>query len=264
MSNEMSKNEEQGVSREMACFLGEMAECAYSADGVVAGQLGNRGMKLLLFLDRQGTQGFVGGNDKMMVLAFRGTEPPCIADWLTDFDIGLVAGPGGRVHEGAYVALNYVWRDVWRYIHEKRQSRTLWVTGHSLGGALATLATAKLRLEKDEPVNGLCTFGQPRVGDRDFAARFDADFAAKAFRYVNNNDIVPRVPFRALGYSHVGMFRYFDAEGVQHDNEMIWWEKLVDRMTGRVQDLLIPGSDGLKDHFMERYLENLRRAASCP
>lgn len=53
---------------------------------------------------------------------------------------------------------------------------------------------------------GLYTFGQPRTGDREFARKPDADFEQQTFRYVNNNDIVTRVPFRAMNYSHVGLF----------------------------------------------------------
>ena len=80
--------------------------------------------------------------------------------------------------------MSYVWRDIWQFIFKQRKGRALWITVHSLGAALATLAVAKLRLEKDEPVNGLYTFGQPRTGDRDFAKNFNADFGNQTFRYV--------------------------------------------------------------------------------
>lgn len=194
----------------------------------------------------------------MLILAFRGTQD--LRDWMTDLNVVLVGGPGGKVHDGFLNALGYVWRDIWQYIRTQRQSRSLWVTGHSLGAALATLAVAKLRLEQDEAVNGLYTFGQPRTGDREFAKNFDADFAGQTFRYVNNNDIVTRVPFRSMSYSHVGTFKYFDENGDQRDN-ISWWDKVVDRVKGRIEDLLKPGTDGIKDHAIADYVTFLGRAA---
>lgn len=254
------ENAAQVFSSKNAYFMGRAATLAYQDQPAIKAELVGDGLSLFEFFQGRETQAFIGGNDEMLVLSFRGTEPTKLADWMSDLDLGLVAGPGGKVHEGFNIALSYVWRDIWRFISAERKRRSLWVTGHSLGAALATLAVAKLRLEKDEPVNGLYTFGQPRTGGREFATRFDADFAAKTFRYVNNNDVVPRVPLRAMEYSHVGTFRYFDADGLLHRDEMIWWDKLLDRMQGRVGDLLKPGTDGLKDHGMEKYLANLKRA----
>ena len=69
----------------------------------------------------------------------------------------------------------------------------VWVTGHSLGAALATLAT--IRLTNDGiPVNGLYTYGCPRVGEVKFRSLFEENVTARAYRLVNNNDIVARIP----------------------------------------------------------------------
>lgn len=248
-------------SKKNAYWLGKASQIAYDdSPDQARSALEAWGFTTFEPFDNLETQAFIAGNDNLLVLAFRGTEGN-IRDWMTDLDIGLVGGPGGMVHEGFHAALSAVWRDIWRFISQQRNRRALWVTGHSLGAALATLAVAKLRLEKDEPVNGLYTFGQPRTGDRDFAKNLDADFEKQTFRYVNNNDIVPRVPFRAMSYSHVGTFRYFDADGDQRD-DISWWDKVVDRMEGRIEDLLKPGTDGLKDHFMARYVASLERSVS--
>jgi triacylglycerol lipase len=120
------------------------------------------------------------------------------------------------------------------------------------------LAVATLRQSEDKPVYGLYTFGQPRVGDRNFERTFNLDCKPRAFRFVNNNDVVPRVPPRELGYSHVGTFLYFDTEGtVQSDPS--WWYRLLDSFKGRIEDFLKPGTDGSKDHSMARYLANLEK-----
>jgi triacylglycerol lipase len=246
----------RNFSAKNAALLGKASQVVYKPAAQAQGEVTGWGLTEFQPFNKLGTQAFIAGNSEALVLAFRGTEPGELQDWMTDINVALVGGPGGRVHEGFFAALSSVWRDVWKYISQERKSRSLWVTGHSLGAALATIAVAKLRLEKDEPVNGLYTFGQPRTSDRDFAKNFDGDFGSQTFRYVNNNDIVPRVPFRSMSYSHIGTFKYFDSNGDQRD-DISWWDKIVDRVRGGFDDLLAPGTDGIKDHSMENYIANL-------
>lgn len=130
-----------------------------------------------------------------------------------------------------------------------------------MGGALATLAVAKLRYENDKPIYGLYTFGQPRAGNRDFERTFNSDFKTRAFRFVNNNDVVPRIPLRLMKYSHVGTFIFFDQDGNIH-SDMGWWYRLLDNFTGRIEDFLKPGTDGIKDHDMAKYVANLEKNIS--
>ncbi|CAN92390.1 Probable Lipase [Sorangium cellulosum So ce56] len=80
----------------------------------------------------------------------------------------------------------------------------LYITGHSLGGAVATLAAAIVyadhRFEHYRPLlKGVYTFGQPMVGDATFAEEFKDDLGKNLFRHVYNSDIVPRFPSRAMG-----------------------------------------------------------------
>ncbi len=234
-----------------AYWLGRASELAYQSDDQIRAEVNSWGLNEVVILNRQTTEAFIAANDQTILLAFRGTTD--LRDMMTDLDIELVSGPGGRVHEGFLTALGYVWRETWKFIHTNRQKRSLWITGHSLGGALAVLATARLRLEKQEPVNGCYTFGQPRVGDRDFGRHLDEDFQSHLYRYVNNNDVVPRIPKRIMGYADAGLFRYFD-EGGRFRDDISWWDLLVDRLQGRLEDLLEPGTDGVKDHSISKYV----------
>ena len=245
-----------------ASILGEAASLAYrdyeSVKKVVEEEWK---MELLEFFDVQDTQAFLARTPKAdggMILAFRGTES--LKDWMTDADIRLVNGPGGKVHEGFNCALNTIWRNLWKRLSDSAQrgQRSLWITGHSLGAALATLATAKIRLEQSHPVSGLYTFGSPRAGDQDFKRNFEQDFMYRTFRFVNNNDVVPRIPFRALNYDHVGIFKYFSYKG-KLDDKKTWDQILLDGLKGRIDDLLAPGTDGVKDHAIIRYVENLSK-----
>ena len=86
--------------------------------------------------------------------------------------------------------------------------KTLYLTGHSLGGALATIAACELLAEF--PITGIYTFGQPRVGDAVTAAFIRYHYPTGYHRFVFDDDIVPRVP---PGYTHVGRLYHFDANG---------------------------------------------------
>lgn len=237
--------------------LGESAGLAYQPPEAVKKKLKTWNLELVEFFDVADTQAFVARTpnaDGALILAFRGTES--VKDWMTDIDVNLVNGPGGKVHDGFLCALNTIWRPLLRLMDATREKRRLWVTGHSLGAALATLATAKLRIEKAIPVTGLYTFGSPRVGNEDFARNFDADFYYQNYRVVNNNDVVPRIPFRWMNYRHVGVFKYFDATGKIND-KVSWSQITLDRLKGRIDDFLDPGADGIKDHAIVRYVTNL-------
>ena len=240
-----------GANAEM---LGKAASLAYADDATIVKTAQSWNMSLVRSFSLKETQAYIIGDDNTWILAFRGTEPKKIKDWITDFDAKQIGGPTGKVHEGFFVALSYIWSDLWNILKEERGFRSLWVTGHSLGGALATLAVAKLRQERGHPVNGLYTFGQPRVGDEEFSTHFNQDFGAYTYRFVNNNDVVPRVPTRLMNYRDIGTFKYFDQYGKISD-KITWDQILLKRVGERIEDIL--GLDEFKDHGMDNYLRNL-------
>lgn len=149
-----------------------------------------------------------------VVIAFRGTKS--FDDWMTDLQATPVsfpwifaAGPDvGDIHAGFGHALVDAWgqiRDAVRTLSsspniapDPQQQPTLWLTGHSLGGALAVLAGAAFSMWSDAPlrsVSGIYTFGQPRIGLFRFCSNYDHLLSDKTFRFVNDQDLVPRVPF---------------------------------------------------------------------
>ncbi|KAG0266557.1 hypothetical protein DFQ27_009667 [Actinomortierella ambigua] len=81
---------------------------------------------------------------------------------------------------------------------KKQKKLRFFVAGHSLGGGLATLFVAKLVQTKSPLLNifsGLYTYGNPKIGDKDFSRAFGYSLASKMFHHVHNNDIISRVPF---------------------------------------------------------------------
>jgi len=248
---------------ENACQLAAAAELVYQpALEVKRHVTGIWGMQRVSFFDVSGTQLLVAANDELILVCFRGTEPDQLDDWITDSRVEMVPGPmGGRVHAGFYNALSHVWQQVTNQVAELTAARTrpLWVTGHSLGAALATLATARW-LDAGRKVQGLYTFGQPRTGDEQFARHFNFAFKPYAYRLVNHNDLVTRVPPRALGYSHTGTFKYFTERGELVD-DINWWQRFLDSWQYALDDFFDWARDGVRDHNMTQYRELLARTA---
>lgn len=186
----------------------------YSTQQVVSDYLDRWGFTHVAPLRGSRTQGFVARRERTIVVAFRGTEPVNAVDWLSDVNyhhrwlvpknpprLGLAPGVAparvqGGVHGGIGYALDEVLDPMVKAVQTFRKNGAdrIFCTGHSLGGALAVLGAAVLRLGLDLPVAGVYTYGQPRVGDPDFCGAFDEALGNVTFRYVNGSDIVPHVP----------------------------------------------------------------------
>lgn len=241
-----------------AYWLGQAALLAYENGATIVEKTEEWGLRKCAFISEKDTQCFVAADNRKIILAFRGTEPKKIRDWMSDARIVQVSGPFGKVHKGFDRALRAVWSQVQDTIASYRdRAQSLWITGHSLGGALALLAMAYLR-DEDRPVYGLYTFGQPRVGNREFERTFNQDCRGICFRFVNNNDVVTRVPLRAMNYSHVGQCLYFDSRGRIH-YDLSRWLRFLDSVEGSIKDLGKLGPDAIKDHSMETYAKLLKK-----
>jgi triacylglycerol lipase len=177
------------------------------------------------------------------VVAFRGTDD--IRDWLANLNVDRVDWFGGSVHRGFHLAEESL---AGRVLERLPESATpLWITGHSLGGALATLFAFRLQ-RAGHNVAGLYTFGSPRVGCRCFAAQHDWLLHRKHFRVVHNSDAVPRVPL-PLRFRHCGRLILINrrAEIVQEPGALY---QSYDRLLGYRADLV-------RDHLMGAYLGGL-------
>ena len=107
-------------------------------------------------------------------------------------------------------------------------------------------------------MGGLYTYGSPRAGSLEFTDRFDGDFGEFTFRYVNNSDVVTRVPTREMGYSHVGTSLTFDANGDIHAN-MHFWNKFLERMKGDLKEFLRGKFAIFNDHGITNYVANAQK-----
>lgn len=162
------------------------------------------------------TQVYLAENDEHIVIAFRGTEAPTsidgLKDWLLTDAMNLLivpegrlghdlaaAGVGAKFHKGFVDAIAEIWPQLLPAVETtfKKMDRPIWVTGHSLGGALALLGAWLLK-RKFIPVHQIYTYGAPMIGNQKACDAFDREFAGHICRYVNGNDPVPKLPGLSL------------------------------------------------------------------
>jgi hypothetical protein len=159
------------------------------------------GFRLVAVFNKDDSQAFLAiRNDQFAVLAFRGTAN--LGDWAIDLNVGRVPLPGFgnvRVHRGFLEAFDSSKEEIVGAVNQYVPPNLgLYITGHSLGGALAQIASAVL--ERDN-LAACYTFGSPRVGTENF----DRDVKCPHYRVVNGWDLVPGVPFPSpWGYEHTG------------------------------------------------------------
>jgi len=218
-------------------------------------------------------QGYIANGIGYTMLAFRGSDHLEIDDWMGNADFDLVYDPhirGGQIHSGFQRGAESIWPQVQHLLADYRPpDHKLFLTGHSLGGALAMLTAARFASDqRSAEIDAIFTFGQPRAGDRDFARRFERDFHDRTFRFVNRYDLITRLPPRLLGYDHAGQLRYIDENGVLHENISLWQQLLttLNPLGKNAQEYITELTDKLPgavaDHNGSRYIELLRDL--CP
>jgi len=206
-------------------------------------------------IDFETNQAYFLSNDSDLVLAFRGT----VATKWQNVAEDLAANPVpsstgiGLVHYGFKHATDLVWDQIKAIAETYGKTHTIWVTGHSLGGAMATLAAYKLQRDPSLPnPQALYTFGSPRVGNKTYIKAMEAT-GLLHFRFVNNCDVVPRVPL--WPYRHyMGMY-YMNHWGNLRNPTA--WQVFKDVCRGLWQGIKRKELDLIENHFMVHYLANL-------
>jgi triacylglycerol lipase len=206
--------------------------------------------------------GFVAAQKDMAIVAFRGTES--IGNALTDAETALIRHEAfpGLVHLGFSHAADTVYPTVRVLLRAASRGLPIWVTGHSLGGAMATLVAYRLAAE-GFPVRAVYTFGSPRPGDRNFR---DA-YPLANYRFVNDNDLVPPLPLRWC-YRHAGDLKLLTHDGTLLEDYSDWKDKKrelirhakhVQRAHRHIEDppLKLGEFDWLADHFLDGYLAGI-------
>lgn len=207
--------------------------------------------------DNKSSQAALVEHNDYICMAFRGTDE--LEDWLDNIKITATKQLFGHFHLGFWEAVQDIWPPMLACYEEaqKNGSRPLFITGHSLGGAMATIAAA-IMMHENKAVASVYTFGQPRTMRPLTSMKFNTKCKNIFFRFHNNNDIVTRIPARIAGYSHVGTYLYISQEETIYE-EVGCWFRFLDYVDGAISDLGEKGMDMLKDHSMKNYLEAVKK-----
>jgi triacylglycerol lipase len=232
--------------------------------------------------------GYVASGKDVTVIAFRGTNAREISDWIANLDCLSTDTQYGAIHKGFYNAYQSLKPQIVTLIGESKPKH-LWITGHSLGGALALACAYDLIENEKVHLDGIITFGQPIVAHKQLAEHLDAVLLGRYAYFVNEADIVPRVP---PNYTYCGSLVWFTGNGIKRskpkhqvlgaigagntsskDVEEIIplskdeFQKLqtelrnTDTEPDRLPDgrLILKGNlPWIRDHSMELYLERIR------
>jgi len=193
--------------------------------------------------DPQGITGAVDiqvGSNRAFVLdnvvTFRGTQNP--RNWLNDLDAKFTRYQGAYVHAGF---LNYYLSLKPGILKSLKPNMPVYITGHSLGGAAALLAAMEL-----PNVEGVCTFGAPRVGNRRFARLYRV-LVKQTRCFVNQLDPVPWVPFALWGYRHAAPLTYFNGTEWEELDCFCYLKLLLKNWRS--------ADDAVQYHFIKSYQE---------
>ena len=239
-------------------------------------------VELLETYDHKGTQAILICHEDYLILAFRGTEPTSIRDIRADTDATTTPCPsGGKVHSGFKKAYEQISLDIQvRLQQEDCCEKPLFITGHSLGGALATIAAK--RLKHKSGIAACYTFGSPRVGDEVWISGLKAPI----YRLVNAADAVTMLPPKGTvvtvagwfvqfipqfgptwrealltmfgGYIHGGHMRYLEnvPTGEYHKVKLLYSVSLFFRLKGLLYNQL-RWKNLLSDHSIKVYRKKL-------
>ena len=142
---------------------------------------------------------------KPLVVVFRGTDD--VTDWLYNLNAQKAKHHWGCVHQGFLGA----WFAIKRQVLAEVEGGEVLFAGHSLGGALATLAAADVPGQ----TRAVVTFGSPRVGDAEFVDEYAKTLAGVTRRYHYRFDPVPMVPAYMMGFRHVVNPRWHDGNALR-------------------------------------------------
>jgi triacylglycerol lipase len=255
-----------------AFWMTRFAELAYQDEKISQARCKEWGLTAHCYSvtdEKVDTQYFIAYNNDTVILSFRGTEPDQMADIETDADFQLAPCTWDeelQVHTDFQRALDAAWAPLSKQLGKLCKNRVLWITGHSLGGALAALAAHRLDYEEEYEgkfpglkIGGLYTCGQPRCGNYDFAQDLGERLGNRICRIVNNRDIVPLVP-PPVGYSHAGSTLYINETGRLMFDPPFWY-RVLDKMEVATDKEKLAKSlkESVGDHSAGLYLSLLAK-----
>lgn len=178
-------------------ILANMSHVAYYDHNQIERRLSDFDLEIRFYQDGEGGEAFLAIDQDKAFLSFRGTVPSDLDDLLVDANFLQKKYKGAYLHKGFLEATESLWnkRGIEKDLKELG-NRKIYVTGHSLGGAMAVIASMNYDFEK------VVTFGEPRVGTNLCSPLNDP---SGHIRFVNGNDLVTTLPPESPAYIHHGI-----------------------------------------------------------
>lgn len=236
------------MNRDQLLTFAKIAATTYDNPKDATSKFKALGYAIVEFFDTDGAQAYLLKGTDSHVLSFRGTEVTQKSDVLADLKSGKnVEACGGKVHVGFKGEINKVWPAIEKALVN---IDTVYVTGHSLGAAMATIAASRIQTK----VTALVTFGSPRVGNYEFVN----SLTVTHYRVQNNCDDVTEVPFRLMGFTHHGTHKYMNYYG--EFRNLTPWQRVKDMARSRLR-ARAKGQKfiGVFDHMMSNYIAKLEK-----
>ncbi len=160
------------------------------------------------------------GEYTSIFISFRGSEN--IQNWITNIQVSKTNPYSDKniaVEKGFYNLFESLKPEIETTVDKltrKYNTKQLLITGHSLGSGLATLyAFDILYYGKDYKIHSLITFGSPRVGNEEFAIKFES-YPIYSKRITHYYDIVPHVPEEFMGYRHISQEVWYNEPNTKY------------------------------------------------
>ena len=192
----------------------ELAQCssdAYLSPVEAEEALKKRGYKSVASLNSSTLVGYVATLGENAVIMFRGTNPSEIQDWYINLSNRSRKVDHGNVHAGFWTGYDSLHGQLAKVL-EASKPKKVWITGHSLGGALAVVCAYRLSSMENLEIAGVMTFGQPKVGNPAFCKHMDVTLRGRMVHFVNESDLVPRVP---PSFDHFGSLVWYKGGGIR-------------------------------------------------
>jgi triacylglycerol lipase len=156
------------------------------------------------------THGIVAERDDATIVAFAGTDPVVLANWISDLETKMTAD---HVATGFQTAARSILPSLKAALAKPAAAgKKLFITGHSLGGAIAHLIAERIADARASAVEAVYTIGCPRVGAKAFADAYNEKLGPRTFRLVHGQDIVPSVAPDGLRFNFVHVGRYLHCD----------------------------------------------------
>lgn len=241
---------------EQSALFAKLSNQAYKEFGTVEKLYKKLGFTTTAYFANDGSNVYVTQNETDIVVVCRGTEVKEWNDISADLSIALYPARigDGKVHRGFRTYSDRVWDLVANEITNS-PDKTLWLTGHSLGAAMATLMARRCLLQEHLPnPEALFTYGSPRTGNRKYVNQFNENIIHH--RWINDGDIVTKIPL-PIRFHHCGVMHHIDSKGnitVDYKHKLSL-TRLLNLFSLKGILKLLMGD--VKDHSSELYFKHL-------